>query len=126
AGRLAMFLAVLLAACLFAYYSTRDSAEPAAQKKSGAAGQPLVDTSLLQTALKLAPLAATPDEQVQAHEAWRLADHDVDLTFAAALREAAAEAVVPATAPLRQLSLRIAKLNQRVEADKKRVAELAR
>jgi hypothetical protein len=69
----AMVLAILLAACLFTYYSTRDSAKPAVpQRKSVAAERALVDTSRLQTALKLAPLAATPDEQGQAHEAWRL------------------------------------------------------
>jgi small-conductance mechanosensitive channel len=122
-------LAILLAACLFTYYSTRDSARPAApQKNSAAAGQPLVDTSLLQTALKLAPLAATPDEQGQAHEAWRLADHELDLTFAAALREAQAEAeaALPTSGPLRQLSDGIAKLKERVDADKKRVDGLGR
>ncbi len=123
----AIVLAVLLVACLFTYYATRDSARTAApQQKSGAAEQQLVDTSLLQTALNLAPLAATPDEQAQAHEAWRLADHELDLTFAAALREAQAEAesALAAPGPLRQLSDRIAKLKDRVEADKKRVKDL--
>jgi hypothetical protein len=81
----ALVLTILLAVCVFAYYSTRDSGKPASsQAQSATAGQPLVDTSLLQTALKLSPLAATPDEQRQAHEAWRLADHELDLTFAAA------------------------------------------
>src|SRR5262249_22985504 len=98
------------------------------QKKSAAAEQPLVDTSLLQTAVKLAPLAPTPDEQGQAHEAWRLADHELDLTFAAALREAQAEAGagLPASGPLRQLSDSIARLKNRVESDKKRVEELGK
>src|ERR1017187_8496679 len=108
-----MVLAILLAACLFTYYSTRESARPAApQKESAAADQPLVDTSLLQTALKLAPLAASPDEQEQAHEAWRLADHELDLTFAEALREAEADAgaALPSSGPLRQLSDRIVSL----------------
>jgi small-conductance mechanosensitive channel len=125
----AVALAILLAACLFTYYSTRDSASPAApQKKSAAADQPLVDTSLLQTELKLAPLAATPDEQEQAHEAWRLADHELDLIFAAALRAAQAEAKTasPSSGPLRQLSDRIAKLTERIEADKRRVEALGK
>src|ERR1035438_9841270 len=89
----AVVLAILLAACVFTYYSSRESARPVApQTNSAGAGQPLVDTSLLETELNLAPLAATRDEQGQAHEAWRLADHELDLTFAAALREAKAEA----------------------------------
>jgi small-conductance mechanosensitive channel len=117
-------LAILLAACLFAFYSTRDSGKPAAQRQSAAAEQPLVDTSLLQTALKLSRLAATPDEQAQAREAWRLSDHVLDLTFAAALRDAAAEATLPASGPLRELSNRIARLRAAVEADKKRVDQL--
>ena len=87
-----------------------------------------MDTSLLGTALRLAPSAATPDEQGQAHEAWRLADHELDLTFAAALREAEADAgaALPANGPLRQLSDGIAKLKGRVEADKKRVESLGK
>src|SRR5439155_22953486 len=97
----AIVMAILLAACLFTYYSTRDSARPAQQNQPAAADQPLVDTSLLQTALKLSASAATLAEQAQAHEAWRLADHELDLTFAAALRAAAAEAgaALPATSP---------------------------
>lgn len=123
----AILLAILLAACVFTYYSTRDSGKPTtSQKKSRAAEEPLVDTSLLQTCLKLTSLAATPDEQGQAHEAWHLADHELDLTFAAVLREAEAEAALPVTGPLRQLSLRIAKLKDRVEPDKKRVEELGK
>ena len=126
----AAVLAVLLAACLFAYYSTRESDKPAAAKKKAAAIEQLVDTSLLQTELKVAPLAATPDEQAQAHEAWRLADHELDLTFAAALRQAEAEAAaeasaaLPANSPLRRLHDRITALTERVDADKKHVAAL--
>jgi small-conductance mechanosensitive channel len=119
-----MVLIVLLGACLFAYYATLDSAKPAASQKSAGAAQAAVNTSLLQTALRLAPWAATPNEQEQAHEAWRLADHELDLDFAAAMRQAEAEAVVPTTGPLRQLSDRIANLKALVETDKKRVDQL--
>jgi len=48
----------------------------------------IVDQKPLQTARKLAALAATPEERDFAHEAMRLADYDVDLAFANALREA--------------------------------------
>lgn len=122
----AMVLAILLAFWLFAYYSTRDSASPTASQKSEAAEQPLVDTTLLQSAVRMAPLAATPDEQGQARETWRLADHHLDLTFAAAMREAQAEAALPATGPLQQLSDRITKLKASVNTDKKRVEDLGK
>src|SRR5215469_4053650 len=88
----AIILAILLAASLFLFYSTRDASTPTAQRKSAAAEQPLVDTSLLQASISLAASAATPDEQTQAREAWRLADHELDLAFAAALRQAEGEA----------------------------------
>ena len=122
----AMVLAILLAFWLFAYYSTRDSASPTASQKSEAAERPLVDTTLLQSAVRMAPLAATPDEQGQARETWRLADHHLDLTFAAAMREAQAEAALPATGPLQQLSDRIRKLKASVNTDKKRVEDLGK
>ena len=122
----AMVLAILLAVWLFAYYSTRDSASPTASQKFEAAKQPLVDTTLLQSAVRMAPLAATPDEQGQARETWRLADHHLDLTFAAAIREAQAEAALPATGPLQQLSDRITKLKASVNTDKKRVEDLGK
>jgi small-conductance mechanosensitive channel len=119
-------LLILLVASLFAYYATRDSAEPAAAQKSATAEQPLVDTSLVQRALNLAPWAATPDEQGQAREAWRLADHELDLRFAAELREAEAKSALPATGPLQQLSNRITQLQVLVDTDKKRVEELGK
>jgi len=125
----AVVLAVLLAACLVAYYSTRDSARPTARRQtSGAARQPAVDRSLLETALQLESSAATPDEQGQAREAWRLADHELDLAFAAALRRAEAEAAAAllANSRLRQLSDGIAKMRERVAADKKRVDGLGK
>ncbi len=118
----ALVAAILLAACLLAWFSTRNSTgSGTSQNKSAQAEQSLVDTSLMQTALKMSFLAATTDEQAQAREAWRLADDELDLTFAAAMREAEAQAELPPTGPLRQLSDRIARLKTSVDADKKRV-----
>ena len=124
-----VILALLLAACVFVWFTTRDAPKPVVAKKQPAASeQPLIDTRGLQTALRLSPLAATTDEQAQAREAWRLADHELDLTFAAALRdaEAQASAALPARGPLRELSDRIARLKASVEADKKRVDALGK
>ena len=121
----ALALTVLLLACLFAYYATRESARPAAAQKA-TAEQPLVETLMLENAVKLAGLAATPDEQAQAREAWRLADHELDLRYAAAMREAQAQAALPPPPRLQQLSNRITQLQARVDADKKRVDDLGK
>ena len=123
---LAIVLGILLVACLVAYYSARNSGTSSAPRNAGVDGQPLVDSSLLQSAINLAALAATPEEQAQAREAWRLADQELDLRFAAAVRDAKAEASVPPTGPLLQLSNRITQLQARVDGDKTRIAELAK
>jgi small-conductance mechanosensitive channel len=77
-----------------AYLATRESSRPKAktETKSGAAQVaevPLVDERPLPTARALAALAITPEEQRLAQEAARIADHEVDLAFADALRQAA-------------------------------------
>ena len=120
-------LAVLLATCLLAYYLTRDLAMPYALRPNSAGAQPpSVDRSLLVTAMQLAASAASPDEQAEAREAWRLADHELDLAFAAALRQAETEAAdeLTSNSKLRQLSDNINKLKDRVSADKKQVDAL--
>ncbi len=132
---LAAVLAVLLAASLIAFYATRDTGRSTVTQKAAGEENPaetslaetsLVDTSLLRTELAVAPQAATADEQAQAHEAWQLADHELDLTYAAALRDAQAAAALPVTGPLRQLSDRVTALVDRVDADKKRVDALGK
>jgi small-conductance mechanosensitive channel len=124
-----VILSVLLAACLFAYYYTASPSTPSAPpKKTAAAPPPAVDRSLLVTAIQLTPSAATTEEQAQAREVWRLADHELDLDFADALRQAESEAAAAAAANgrLRQLSDNIARLKDRVADDKKRVEDLGK
>jgi len=73
-----------------AYLATRESSSPRAKKASPDTAQvPLVDERPLPTARGLAALAITPEEQRLAEEAERIADHEVDLAFADALRQAA-------------------------------------
>ena len=62
--------------------------EPGETRKSGKLG--LVDQSPWQTVQALAPLAVSAEEQQMAHEAERLADHEVDQAFATELAELAA------------------------------------
>jgi len=52
-------------------------------------GQALVDQSALATAQRLAQTPNTPAEEPYAKEALRLADKEMDLAFATAVREAA-------------------------------------
>jgi small-conductance mechanosensitive channel len=72
-----------------AYFATRESTPPRARGTASNGGQaPLVDERPLPTARALAPLVITPDEQRFAQQAVRIADHEVDLAFADALRQA--------------------------------------
>jgi small-conductance mechanosensitive channel len=77
----------------------------------------LVDLRPWQTAEALAPLAVTTEETEFAHEAERLADHEVDQAFAAALRQASAQA------RHRNLTGESLALSQRVEQFKQLVKD---
>ncbi|WP_353070881.1 mechanosensitive ion channel domain-containing protein [Tunturiibacter gelidoferens] len=91
--RLAIALpAALLVLCLAAAWWTRGAmAHMPFLKANGshAGANNLVDQRPWQTIESLAPLAVSAEEQSFAHEAARLADHEVDQAFALALRQAA-------------------------------------
>jgi small-conductance mechanosensitive channel len=118
---------LLLAACLIAAYLTRDAGTSRLTAKKPAAGSqtPVIDERLLQTARQMSSIADTSNEQSLAGEALRLADHEVDQAFAAALREAAAEGP-PTGGPLKELADRIAHLKAGVAADQTRIARLTK
>ena len=83
--------AALLVLCLAAAWWTRGAmAHMPFLKAHGGHGSSnsLVDQRPWQTIESLAPLAVSAEEQSYAHEAARLADHEVDQAFALALREA--------------------------------------
>lgn len=87
--------------------------------------EPLVDQKPLHTARALAPLAATPEAQNYAHEALKLADYEVDLAFADALRDAAAHP--PKMTPeLRDLTARIVQSEGVFKASQDRVKALTK
>jgi hypothetical protein len=123
----AFAVTVLLVACGMGIYLTRElPPSPVAIKKPAANNQaPLVDDRLLQTARQMSSIAETADEQNLAGEALRLADHEVDQAFAAAIRETAA-AIVPASGPLKQLTDRISGIKVRMVADQARIAKLTK
>src|SRR5579864_8563197 len=83
----------------------------------------LVDQRPLQTARNLAAVAATPAERELAQEAARLADHEVDLAFASALREAA-QHPAPVSPQARQLEAKVKKLQAKVAAEQDSINKL--
>ncbi len=119
-------LLVLMGATVAGWLWTREPAggpSPATTARGTAAPAPLVDQSPLKTAQTLSAFAANPEEQRLAQEAVRLADHEVDLAFAEALRRAAEN---PRTADprTRDIQARIDKAQQRLKDDEARVARL--
>ncbi|HVB34236.1 MAG TPA: mechanosensitive ion channel domain-containing protein [Patescibacteria group bacterium] len=91
-------------------------------KQSGASSTPVDQTPLLQ-ARRLAALAVTPQEQSLSNQAVQLADHEVDLAFAAALRNAAAQPA-PTTPKTLQLQRRVKQAQAQVDSEKATVKNL--
>lgn len=93
-------------------------AQQAAQPKA------LVDVSPWLTAQALTPLAVSREEKQDAHEAERLADHDVDQAFASALRKA--ELQKPTLSPeAKELNDRVSQFQELVKEDQAKVASLS-
>jgi small-conductance mechanosensitive channel len=83
----------------------------------------IVDQRPWKTAQTLAPLAVSAEELEFAREAERLADHEVDQTFAQSLRQASAE-TRQLTGEALALQQRVNSLQQTVKEDQQRVAAL--
>lgn len=79
-------LILLVVAAVVALLLTRETGQPRTQ--SGRRRSPIVDEQPVQTARNMAKLVSTRDEYRLAQQALRLADHEVDLAFSSALREA--------------------------------------
>ena len=88
----AITLLLLLGAAVYGFYRTgRQSSVPAKSAKVASAGPaqgPIVDQTPLLTAQRLAKMPTSAEEKPFAEEALRLADHEMDLTYAAAERDA--------------------------------------
>jgi small-conductance mechanosensitive channel len=121
----------LLAVCLAFSWTTRDALAhlpflkgQKAQPGLGASNQTtIVDLHPWQIAQALAPLAVSSEEEEYAHEAERLADHEVDQAFAAALRQASAQHLAPAGEAI-ELSQKVAQLQEMAKEDQSRVRSL--
>jgi small-conductance mechanosensitive channel len=127
-----LVLAGLFLACLVFAWLTRDAMSSLSFMNSGSgprahrgASKTIVDISPWQTASALEPLAVTAEEKQYARDAERLADHDVDQAFAAALRQATLQATHRnLTGKALELSERVQKLQELVNEDKSLVALL--
>src|SRR5882724_1337513 len=100
----------------------QDSVTPGKQK-TGARRPQYVDLGPLQTARQLAASASGRDEQKLARQALKLADHQVDLAFAVALREAAQQHPEP-TPETRELYDRAKKAEAVVKTDQDQIDQL--
>jgi small-conductance mechanosensitive channel len=122
----AIGLLIVLVAALFAWWSSAPSSAPARPKADLrlAPAQPLVDSTALETARRLFPLATTAEEQRLASAAIEAADHLMDLAFAEALR-AATENPPPPTPEIRAAQQHLDLAAQQMIADNRRVSQLA-
>lgn len=123
----AIILVLLLAASVYGFLRTGQPAgSPLARKSSNGAVSatvPLVDQSPLWTAQALAKLPTSAEEQTFAQEALRLADHHMDLAYAAAEREV--EEHPPAlSAQAKEIQSRLKKAEDALDADNALVARL--
>jgi small-conductance mechanosensitive channel len=119
-------LVVLLSATAFGLYRT---AKPFVALRAILAplgtmqAQTMVDQTPLTTAQNLAQLSNSRAEQKFAQEALRLGDHEVDLTFAAALREVTEHP--PALSPeAKKIQDRLARYEKALDTDNVQVAQL--
>ncbi|MFP5235125.1 MAG: mechanosensitive ion channel domain-containing protein [Acidobacteriota bacterium] len=121
---LTIILLALLALCIVFAWMTRDVMQHRPTMR-GSAGATLVDESPWLTAQTLASLAVTAEENTYAREAERLADHDVDQAFAAALREATLRAQHRTlSGPAVEISKQIEQLKEAVALDQATVQKL--
>src|ERR1700722_9432246 len=101
------------------------SAASGQRAHKGAAPAPLVDQRPLQTARRMASMAGTTEEQSLAHQAEKVADHEVDLAFFDALRTA--EQNPPPLSPeAKQIAARKSKAEQMLKDDQENITLLTR
>ena len=119
-------VAVLLVATGYGLFRTRgqpDSATSASSTDVGKQAGPAVDQSTFWTAHWLSQTPTTAEERQIAEDALHLADKEMDLAFATAVREA--EQHPPAlTAQAKEIEARLQKSENSVAADQAKVAQL--
>jgi small-conductance mechanosensitive channel len=121
-------LSGLLVVCFAFSWTTRDAMAhlsflKSQQSQSGSGQTTVVDLHPWQIAQALAPLAVSKEEEEYAHEAERLADHEVNQAFATSLRQASTQRLAP-TGEALELSQKVAQLQQAVKEDQAQVKAL--
>jgi small-conductance mechanosensitive channel len=109
-------LIALLGAVAYGFFRTGQPASSTASKAAMGVQTTLVDQSPMRIAQKLVRLADTPEEQALSREAIRLADHEMDLAYESARRNA--EAHPPAlSAGAKDIQARLEKAQALQKAD---------
>src|SRR5713226_1912327 len=123
----AVVLLLLLGASVYGFFRTGRSVHvPARNTKIapfGPADGPIVDQTPLLTAQRLAKMPTSAEEKPFAEEALRLGDHEMDLAFAAAVRDAEENPPV-LSAQAKEIEKRLQEAEKALEADKARAAQL--
>lgn len=115
---LALGVVVLVGTALMQYWLNTPS-----RRQPSRTIVPLIDERVLLTAERLSALALTQEEKELAQKALHLADHEVDLNFTSALRQAT---LYPPSLPaaVQPLIARVDTLDDRIKAEQKEVARL--
>ena len=123
----AIVLLALLGVVAYGLFRTGQPASAPAMNAKGAYGAaaqgPIVDQTPLLTAQRLAQMPTSAEELPFAEEALRLGDHDMDLAFAAAVRDAQEHPPV-LSAEAKEIEARLQQSERAVEADKAEIARL--
>src|ERR1700704_1000848 len=123
----AIVLLALLGAVVYGLFRTGQPASaPVTNAKAaygGAAQGPIVDQTPLLTAQRLVQMPTSAEELPFAEEALRLGDHDMDLAFAAGVRDAEEHPPV-LSAEAKEIETRLQQSERAVERDKADVARL--
>lgn len=125
----AIVLVLLLGGTIYGLLRT---GQPAATTTTNGKGNrdaiaqtPLVDQTPLETAQRLAKMATSEEEVPFAKEALRLGDQEMDLAFAAAVRDATEHPPV-LSAEAKEIQARLQKAEKALEADKLQVEQLTK
>jgi small-conductance mechanosensitive channel len=121
----AITLLILLGAALYGLIRTAraPSALRTTSSVPGAVQASAVDQTPILTALKLAEMPTTAEELPFAQEALRIADHEMDLAYAAAERELE-EHPAPLSADAKKIQARLKEAEDALDADNAQVARL--
>jgi len=121
----AITLVLLLGAAVYGLIRTAraPSAPRTTSSTPGAAQASAVDQTPILTALKLAQMPTTAEELPFAQEALRIADHEMDLAYAAAERELD-EHPAPLSADAKKIQARLKEAEDVLDADNALVARL--